>query len=78
VSQLAEQRRTLASGVSAVNAELERIFNSAPKEEPRSRLEPYRELILRWRNFASGFGQFGKLPGATLTGSIRWKSMGFV
>jgi hypothetical protein len=27
----------------------EEIFNSIPPDEPRSRLEPYRELILRWR-----------------------------
>jgi hypothetical protein len=29
--------------------ELQRIFDSVPDDEPRSRLEPYRELILRWR-----------------------------
>ncbi|HTF72408.1 MAG TPA: hypothetical protein VK638_58045 [Edaphobacter sp.] len=28
---------------------LQQIFDSVPAEEPRSRLDPYRELILRWR-----------------------------
>lgn len=32
-----------------MNAELQRIFDSTPNDTPRSRLEPYRELILRWR-----------------------------
>jgi hypothetical protein len=39
----------LTSGVLAVNPELQRIFDGIPDEEARSRLEPYRELILRWR-----------------------------
>jgi hypothetical protein len=29
--------------------EIEEILQSIPPDEPRSRLEPYRELILRWR-----------------------------
>lgn len=29
--------------------ELQRIYDSVPEDEPKSRLEPYRELILRWR-----------------------------
>ena len=28
---------------------LQKIFGSVPADQPRSRLEPYRELILRWR-----------------------------
>jgi hypothetical protein len=32
-----------------MNDELQRIFDSVPEDEPRSQLEPYRELILRWR-----------------------------
>jgi hypothetical protein len=28
---------------------LQKIFDSVPADDPRSRLEPYRELILRWR-----------------------------
>ena len=29
--------------------ELEAIYNSTPADEPRSRLEQYRELIFKWR-----------------------------
>ena len=32
-----------------MNEELQQIFDSAPGDEPKSRLEPYRELVLRWR-----------------------------
>jgi hypothetical protein len=32
-----------------MNEELQRIFDSVPEDAPRSPLEPYRELILRWR-----------------------------
>lgn len=32
-----------------MNPELQRIYDSIPEDKPRSRLEPYRELILRWR-----------------------------
>jgi hypothetical protein len=32
-----------------MNPELQLIFDSIPDEEALSRLEPYRELILRWR-----------------------------
>jgi len=32
-----------------MNETLQQIFDSAPADRPRSRLEPYRELILRWR-----------------------------
>jgi hypothetical protein len=35
--------------VFALNEELQRIFDSVPEDAPRSPLEPYRELILRWR-----------------------------
>lgn len=32
-----------------MNEELQQIFDSVPEDEPKSRLEPYRELVLRWR-----------------------------
>ena len=32
-----------------MNEELQQIFDSAPEDEAKSRLEPYRELVLRWR-----------------------------
>jgi hypothetical protein len=35
--------------VTDMNAGLRRIFDNVPEDEPRSRLEPYRELILGWR-----------------------------
>jgi hypothetical protein len=41
--------RCHCSGVLAVKEELQRIYDSVPEDEPRARLEPYRELILRWR-----------------------------
>ena len=36
-------------GSEAMDERLQKIFDSVPADEPRSRLEPYRELILRWR-----------------------------
>ena len=33
-----------------MNAELQRIFDNASEDEPRSRLEPFRDLILAWRD----------------------------
>ena len=37
------------SVVLSMKQELQRIFDEVPADEPRSRLEPYRELILRMR-----------------------------
>jgi hypothetical protein len=31
------------------DARLQAIYDRIPADEPRSRLEPYKELILRWR-----------------------------
>ncbi len=41
--------------------ELQRIFDSVPEEEPRSRLEPYRELILRWRRQGRSYRRIRQL-----------------
>ena len=41
--------RCHCSGLFPMNPELQRIYDSMPEDEPRSRLDPYRELILRWR-----------------------------
>jgi len=41
--------RCHCSGVLPVKEEHQRIYDSTPEDEPRSRLDPYRELILRWR-----------------------------
>src|SRR6266567_3052027 len=45
----AEPQRMLRSGTLPMKEELQRIFDSVPEDKPRSRLEPYQELILRWR-----------------------------
>jgi hypothetical protein len=42
-------QRIPKSEVFLMNEELQRIFDSVPEDAPRSPLEPYRELILRWR-----------------------------
>ena len=39
----------LGSRIRPMNEELQQIFDNAPGDEPKSRLEPYRELVLRWR-----------------------------
>jgi hypothetical protein len=49
LSELARSTPDATSGVPLMKAELQAIFDSTPADEPRSRLEPYRELILRWR-----------------------------
>jgi hypothetical protein len=41
--------------------EQQRIFDSTPADEPRSRLEPYRELILRWRRQGRSIRRICKL-----------------
>jgi hypothetical protein len=45
----------------AMNPELQRIFDSVPEDEPRSRLEPYRELILRWRRQGRSYRRIREL-----------------
>lgn len=37
------------TGVRAMNVDLQRVFDNTPDDTPRSRLEPYQELILCWR-----------------------------
>jgi hypothetical protein len=37
------------SGVFFVTAELQNMLDNLPADEPRSRLEPFRAFILRWR-----------------------------
>jgi hypothetical protein len=44
-----------------MNPELQRIFESIPDSVPRSRLEPYRELILRWRRQGRSYRQIRDL-----------------
>jgi hypothetical protein len=40
---------------------LQQIFDSVPEDEPRSRLEPYRELILQWRRQGRSYRGIQKL-----------------
>jgi hypothetical protein len=40
---------------------LEKIFESIPDDEPRSRLEPYHELILRWRRQGRSYRRIRQL-----------------
>jgi hypothetical protein len=51
----------LHSGVLAVNPELLRIYDGTPEDEPRSRLQPYCELILRWRRQGKSYRKICKL-----------------
>ena len=44
-----------------MNSELQRIFDSVPEDEPRSHLEPYRELILRWRRQGRSYRRIRQL-----------------
>ena len=40
---------------------LQQIFDTVPEDEPRSRLEPYRELILQWRRQGRSYRRIQKL-----------------
>jgi len=51
------------SGVSPMNEDLQRIADSVPEDEPRSRLEPYREVILRWRRQGRSYRRICQLLG---------------
>ena len=44
-----------------MNEALQRIYDSVPADEPRSRLEPYRELILRWRRQGRSYRRIQQL-----------------
>lgn len=46
-----------------MNEDLQRIADSAPEDEPRSRLEPYRDVILRWRRQGRSYRRICKLLG---------------
>jgi hypothetical protein len=41
--------------------ELQQIFDNTPEDGPRSKLEPYRELILRWRRQRKSYRRITKL-----------------
>ena len=50
-------------GVSPMNDDLLRIADSVPEDGPRSRLEPYREVILRWRRQGRSYRRICQLLG---------------
>jgi hypothetical protein len=41
--------------------ELQRIFDNTPEDDPRSSLDPYGELILRWRRQGKSYRRICKL-----------------
>jgi hypothetical protein len=44
-----------------MNPELRQVLDNLPADEPRSRLEPYREVILRWRRQGRSYRRMQKL-----------------
>ena len=44
-----------------MNPELRQVLDSLPADEPRSRLEPYREVIFRWRRQGRSYRRMQKL-----------------
>ena len=51
------------SGVLPMNGDHQRVADSVLEDEPRSRLEPYREVILRWRRQGRSYRRICKLLG---------------
>ena len=58
-----ERQRMPMSGVLPMNGDHQRIADSVLEDEPRSRLEPYREVILRWRRQGRSYRRICKLLG---------------
>ena len=46
-----------------MNGDHQRVADSVLEDEPRSRLEPYREVILRWRRQGRSYRRICKLLG---------------
>jgi hypothetical protein len=58
-----ERQRMPMSGVLPMNGDHQRIADSVLDDAPRSRLEPYREVILRWRRQGRSYRRICKLLG---------------
>jgi hypothetical protein len=58
-----ERHRMPMSGVLPMNGDHQRVADSVLEDEPRSRLEPYREAILRWRRQGRSYRRICKLLG---------------
>jgi len=50
--------------------ELQQIYDSTPEDQPLSRLEPYRELILRWRRQGRTYRKIKALLAAELSVNV--------
>jgi hypothetical protein len=61
LSYASDGQGTPVSGVLPMNEDFQRIIDSVPEDEPRSRLEPYREAILRWRRQGRSYRRICKL-----------------
>jgi Xaa-Pro aminopeptidase len=49
------------SGVFFVTDELQQVLDNLPADEPRSRLEPFRAFILRWRREGRSYERIRKI-----------------
>ena len=58
-----ERQQMPMSGVLPMNGDHQRVAVSVLEDEPRSRLEPYREVILRWRRQGRSYRRICKLLG---------------
>jgi hypothetical protein len=58
-----ERQQMPMSGVLPMNGDHQRVADSVLEDEPRSRLEPYREVILRWRRQGRSYRRICKLLG---------------
>lgn len=58
-----ERQRTPEAGVAPMNDDFLRIADEVPEDEPRSCLEPYRDVILRWRRQGRSYRRICKLLG---------------
>ena len=58
-----ERQQMPLSGVLPMNGDHQRVADSVLEDEPRSRLEPYREVILRWRRQGRSYRRICKLLG---------------
>ena len=58
-----ERQQMPMSGVLPMNGDHQRVADSELEDEPRSRLEPYREVILRWRRQGRSYRRICKLLG---------------
>lgn len=61
MSYRARLQNNASGGGFAMKPEFEMVYESTPEDAPRSRLEPYQELILRWRRQGRTYRRIQKL-----------------